>query len=119
VKELAKETASATDEISKKLEKIQVDTRRSMKAIAEICEVIAQVDFISATIASAVEEQTATTSETTRSLAEGSVGSQEIARNMIAVTAAAKSTAQGAEATERAAALVASLARDLQRVSNV
>ncbi|MFZ0780016.1 MAG: methyl-accepting chemotaxis protein, partial [Candidatus Sulfotelmatobacter sp.] len=61
VKELAKETAKATEDISRKIEAIQTDTKAAVEAIASISEVINQVNGISSTIATAVEEQNATT----------------------------------------------------------
>ena len=63
VKELAKETAKATEDISLKIETIQVDTQGAVEAIRQISEVINQINDISNTIASAVEEQTATANE--------------------------------------------------------
>jgi len=79
VKDLAKETALATEEITRKIEAIQADTRSAVDAIGRIGNVISQVNDISATIAVAVEEQTATTNEIGRNLAEASRGAMEIA----------------------------------------
>ena len=71
VKELAKETAKATEDISQKIDAIQGDTNEAVKAIKEIREIIGQVNDISTTIASAVEEQTATTNEIGRNVVRG------------------------------------------------
>ncbi len=110
VKELAKETARATDEISRKVEMIQADTQRALKAIGEIGTIIEEISGISGTIAGAVEEQTATTRETTRNLSEASLGSSEIAESISSVAVAARGTASGAEGTAKAAAGVNRLA---------
>ncbi len=79
VKELAKETAKATEDISHKIETIQSDTRGAVDAIRQISEVIDQINNISGTIASAVEEQTATANEMGRNVGEATKGSNEIA----------------------------------------
>jgi len=78
VKELAKETAKATEDISRKIEAIQTDTKAAVDAIASISEVIHQVNGISNTIATAVEEQNATTNEMARNVSEAARGSSEI-----------------------------------------
>ena len=74
VKELAKETAKATEDISRKIEAIQGDTKGAVEAIGQITTVINQFNDISNTIASAVEEQTATTNEIARNVQEGAKG---------------------------------------------
>ncbi|MEZ5403634.1 MAG: methyl-accepting chemotaxis protein [Bryobacteraceae bacterium] len=114
VKELAKETAKATEEISQKIEAIQGDTQGAVDAIANIGQIINQVNDISNTIASAVEEQTATTNEIGRNLAEASKGVEEIARNISGVAVAARSTTEGASDTQSAARALSQMAADLQ-----
>ena len=116
VKELAKETAKATEDISQKIEAIQGDTKSAVKAIAEISAVINQINDISNTIASAVEEQTATTNEISRNVAEASKGTSEIAQNITSVAEAAKSTTEGATNSQRAAEELARMASELQAV---
>ena len=74
VKELAKETAKATEDISRKIESIQMDTKDSVDAIGTISGIINQINDISATIASAVEEQNATTNEMSRNVSEAARG---------------------------------------------
>lgn len=96
VKELAKQTAKATEDISRKIEAIQDDTHNAVAAIGEITAVIKQVNDISNTIATAVEEQNATTNEMARNIGEAAKGSGEIASNISGVAEAAKSTTQGA-----------------------
>jgi methyl-accepting chemotaxis protein len=114
VKELAKETAKATEDISQKIEAIQGDTQGAVQAIAQIGEIINQINDISNTIASAVEEQTATTNEITRSVTEAAKGSVEIAQNITGVATAARSTTEGASDTQRASAALAKMATELQ-----
>ena len=74
VKELAKETARATEDIGQKIEAIQRDARGAAGAIMQIGAVINQIHDMQATIASAVEEQTATTNEIARNIAEAAQG---------------------------------------------
>jgi len=116
VKELAKETAKATEEIGQKIEAIQIDTREAVEAIKQIGEVIDKVNDISSTIAGAVEEQTATTNEMGRNVAEAAKGSAEIAQNITTVAQAAGSTTQGAAQTRQAAEELAQMAAELQEL---
>lgn len=116
VKELAKETAKATEDISQKIETIQMDTRGAIQAIRQISDVINQINDISNTIASAVEEQTATTTEMGRNIAEAATGTNEIALNVSSVANAANSTSQGANNTQQAASELARMATELQRL---
>jgi methyl-accepting chemotaxis protein len=102
VKELAKETAKATEDISRKIEVIQADTKAAVEAISSISGVISQVNEISATIATAVEEQDATTNEMSRNVSEAAQRSGEIAGNIAAVAAAARSTNQNAADSHKA-----------------
>jgi methyl-accepting chemotaxis protein len=116
VKELAKETAKATEDISQKIEAIQADTRSAVSAIKEIGDIINRIADIQSTIASAVEEQTATTNEIGRNVSEAAKGSAEIAQNISAVATAAKSTTEGANDTLRAAGQLAQMSVELQRL---
>jgi methyl-accepting chemotaxis protein len=103
VKELAKETAKATDDISHKIEAIQSDTKAAVDAIASISGVINQINDISNTIATAVEEQNATTNEMSRNVAEAAQGSGEITSTIAGVAQAAQSTSRGSADTQKAA----------------
>jgi methyl-accepting chemotaxis protein len=114
VKELAKETAKATEEIGQKIEAIQGDTKAAVKAIGEIGLIINQINDISNTIASAVEEQTATTNEIGRNVNEAAKGTGEIARNITGVATAAESTTAGAGDTQKAAMELSRMANELQ-----
>jgi methyl-accepting chemotaxis protein len=116
VKELAKQTAKATEDIGRKIEAIQADTRGAVEAIGQIGKVIAQINDLQTTIASAVEEQTATTGEITRSVTEAAKGSGEIARNITGVAQAARGTTEGATDTKKSADGLARMAHDLQQL---
>jgi len=116
VKELAKETAKATEDISQKVEAIQGDTRGAVDAINQISAVIKQINDIQASIASAVEEQTDTANEINRNISEAAKGSAEIAQNITNVAQAAKSTSVGANDTQRAADELARMAASLQKL---
>ena len=118
VKELAKETAKATEDISQKIEAIQSDTKGAVRAIAEISAVINQINDISSTIASAVEEQTATTNEISRNVAEASKGTTEIAQNITSVAEAAKNTTEGANNSQRATEELTRMSVELQSLVN-
>lgn len=118
VKELANQTAKATEEISKKIEAIQSDTQSSVDAIGEITMVINQINDISNTIASAVEEQTATTAEIGRNVGETAKGSTEISENISGVAQAAQETSSGVGHTQKAATELSQMATTLQNLVN-
>ncbi|MBT5549237.1 MAG: HAMP domain-containing protein [Nitrospina sp.] len=114
VKELANQTAKATDEISGKVNTIQSDTGNAIQAIEDISNVINKINDISNTIASAVEEQSATTNEMSRNVSEAAKGVGEIAENISGVSTAAIETTQGSSQTRDAASELSKLAVDLQ-----
>ena len=116
VKELAKETAKATEDIGRKIDAIQGDTKGAVEAIGQITTVINQLNDISNTIASSVEEQTATTNEISRNVQEGAKGASQVAENIVSVAQAAKSTTQGANDTQTAAGELTRMAAELQKV---
>jgi methyl-accepting chemotaxis protein len=116
VKELAKETAKATEDIGQKIEAIQSVTTSAVHAIEEISAIINQINDASNTIASAVEEQTATTNEIGRSVSEASRGVSEIAANISGVATAAQSTTTGAANTQTAAKSLHSMANQLKEL---
>jgi methyl-accepting chemotaxis protein len=128
VKELAKQTGSATEDIRKRIEGIQASTQKAVKAIEEVSRVIRQVNDVSRTIASAVEEQSITTKEIAKNVAQTSSAvdlvakgvtqsattSQEITRTIGEVNHAANQAAAGAAETQRAGSALATLADELQ-----
>jgi methyl-accepting chemotaxis protein len=116
VKELAKQTARATEDISRKIEAIQTDTRGAVEAIARIGAIINQINDIQNSIASAVEQQTATTGEIGRNIAEAARGSGEIALNITGVAQAARGTTEGVGDTKRAADELTRITLDMQKL---
>ncbi len=116
VKELAKETAKATEDISQKIEAIQRDTQGAVDAIGQIGAIINQINDIQSSIATAVEEQTATTNEISRNVSEAARGSAEIARSIISVAQAAASTTEGAKESRLATDELGELSKELERV---
>jgi|GEM_PF-2376583 methyl-accepting chemotaxis protein len=117
VKELAKETAKATEDISRKIETIQADTKEAVEAIGSISSIINQVNDISSTIASAVEEQNATTNEMSRNISDAARGSGEITKNIAGVAEAAQSTTHGAGDSQQAAQQLAKMANELKELT--
>jgi len=117
VKELAKETAKATEDISRKIETIQSDTQGAVEAIGEISTIINQINDFQSSIASAVEEQTATTNEISRSVNEAASTSEEIARNIAAVAEEALGTTKSAEGARSSVATLSDLAAQLQQIA--
>jgi methyl-accepting chemotaxis protein len=114
VKELAKQTAKATEDISLKIGAIQNDAKGAVQAIAGISGVINQINDISYTIASAVEEQTATTSEIGRNVGQAAKGTGDIAKNITGVALAARETTTGAAEMQKSAVALNALAGELQ-----
>ena len=108
VKELAQETAKATEDIARRVETIQADTEGAVAAIGEIGTIIARIDDYQTTIASAVEEQTATTTEMSRSVGDAAAGSSEIAAT---ITGVADASAGSTEELGRMGESIAELAR--------
>ncbi|MDO5628828.1 MAG: methyl-accepting chemotaxis protein [Mobilicoccus sp.] len=106
VKDLAQETSKATEDISRRVEAIQVDTEAAVAAISQISGIIAQINDSQATIASAVEEQTATTNEMGRNVNQASSGAGSIATNLrTAAKTARHSSDVAAEALDAAGRL--------------
>jgi len=114
VKELAQETARATEDIARRVEAIQGDTSGAVDAIGRISSVIGSINDFQLTIASAVEEQTATTNEMSRSVQEAAGGSTEIAANITGVSTAASSTTQALGQTRQAVDELSRMASDLR-----
>ncbi|MBI5384813.1 MAG: methyl-accepting chemotaxis protein [Verrucomicrobia bacterium] len=116
VKELAKQTAKATEEIRGKIESIQTDTQTSVSAIRDISEIIKKINEIQSVVASSVEEQAATTNEISNNSTEAAQGSKDIAKNILSVSEAARSSTEASTSTAAAANELARLAADLNNV---
>ncbi|MCA2219537.1 methyl-accepting chemotaxis protein [Jidongwangia harbinensis] len=118
VKDLAQETAKATEDISRRVETIQADTSSAVAAIGEISQIIQRINDYQVTIASAVEEQTATTAEMSRSIAGAAGGSSTIAVNINGVAQAAETTSSTLVEADAAVARLSRLAGDLRGVAD-
>ncbi|MDZ8083338.1 MAG: methyl-accepting chemotaxis protein [Nostoc sp. DcaGUA01] len=118
VKELAKQTANATEDISQRIEAIQTDTNDAVAAITQITGIINQINDLQNTIASAIEEQTATTNEISRNIAEAAKGTSDIAKNIRIVALNTQTTTTGTSNTLEAATELSRMAVDLHKVVN-
>ena len=114
VKELAQETARATEDIARRVEAIQTDTDGAIGAISEITSIVSSINDFQLTIASAVEEQTATTNEMSRSVVEAATGSAEIAQNITGVAAASEESSITVSHMTSATTELARMASDLR-----
>ncbi|GIF42855.1 methyl-accepting chemotaxis protein [Actinoplanes xinjiangensis] len=118
VKELAQQTAKATEEITSRIAAIQASSGSAAHAIEEITDVIQQISDYTTTIASAVEEQTATTAEMSRSVADAAANSGEVAGIISGVAEVANTTATGATTTQQAAGDLTRLSGELTSLVN-
>jgi methyl-accepting chemotaxis protein len=116
VKELAKQTAKATEEISQKIKVIQENTNGAVEAIGSIRGVIDKISHISGVIATAVEEQSATTNEMSRNVAEAAKGAGEISGNIAGVAEAAQSTSNSVNEAQKATQHLAEMSNQLSRL---
>jgi methyl-accepting chemotaxis protein len=114
VKDLAQETAKATEDISQRVRTIQTDTDGAVVAIGEISAIIERINGIQLTIASAVEEQTATTQEMNRTLSDAAAGAGNIAVTITGMSDATRRTTDTVSATRHAAGELATTAGQLQ-----
>ncbi len=116
VKELARQTSKATEDIGQKINAIQTDTKGAVEAIGVISGVIDQINNISGTIATAVEEQSATTNEMTRNVSEAAKGAGEISANIGGAARAAEGTSARAQESYKAAQKLAEVAAQLSNL---
>jgi methyl-accepting chemotaxis protein len=113
VKELANQTAKATEDIGRRITAIQMDTQGATNAIATVSGVIDRVNAISGTIAAAVEEQSATTTEMTRNASDAAKGAGDISTSIGGVAHVAEGTAARAQESNKAAKELAGVAMHL------
>jgi methyl-accepting chemotaxis protein len=114
VKDLAQETAKATDEINRRTEVIQNDTRAAVEAISGIGNVISKINDYQNTIASAVEEQSATTQSMTSDLSRAAGGTSQISVQLAEVVQATSSTREAAQSAETTATDLADISARLR-----
>lgn len=118
VKELARQTAEATEQIATQIEHMQKDTENAVKAIEEIAGVIDEIALITNTIASSVEEQTATTNEIARSVAGAAQGVNEISRDAQEVKNAATTVAKTAAEADKGVNEIAHASSEAAKAAN-
>ncbi|MBG0561864.1 methyl-accepting chemotaxis protein [Actinoplanes aureus] len=113
VKELAQETARATEDISKRVQDIQQSATATSEAISRVTRIVTQVNDYQTTIASAVEEQTATTSEMSRNVTEASSSSQQVSTSLSTVSTAVSETSTAIVSSEQAVTELARMSSTL------
>ncbi|MFD0525592.1 methyl-accepting chemotaxis protein [Paractinoplanes durhamensis] len=114
VKELAQQTASATETIAQQIAAIRAGSEAAVDAIGRISSVVSEINSTQLTIASAIEEQTATTAEMSRNVSETATGASEIAGSIQAVATTAEQTSSGAARTQDTARDLNHASEDLQ-----
>jgi methyl-accepting chemotaxis protein len=116
VKELARETAISAEDITRKVEAIQISSRDAAAAIKEMSQIIHQADEFTNSIATSVEEQTVAMSEISRNISETAHGSDEISRTIAEVADVAQRASERAGSVKNAAKELMSFAEQLQRL---
>ncbi|MTJ82881.1 MAG: HAMP domain-containing protein [Telmatospirillum sp.] len=106
VKSLANQTGKATEDITRQISTIQVETRNAVDAIRRITDVIGQINEMASAIAGAVEEQGAAMQEVVRNVEQAAAGTQEVANNITRVADAAEQTGRMADGVQSAADLL-------------
>jgi methyl-accepting chemotaxis protein len=119
VKNLATQTARATDEIGAKITEMQSATSQSVQAVQTISRTISEISEVSSTIAAAVEEQSAATQEIARNVQQASAGTTEVSSNIVGISQAAADTGQTASrvsgASQRISSEVSTLRSEVDR----
>jgi methyl-accepting chemotaxis protein len=114
VKELARQTAVASEDIRTKVQAIQADARSSAGAISSIAEIINQINEISMAVAAAVEQQNSATSDISQNITEGAKSSSEVARNISGVAQSAQGTSEVAQELQKATEKLESMSDELK-----
>ena len=113
VKDLARQTADATEQIDRTIAGIRLEVEAATTALDRITQVIGHINETQTTIAAAVEEQNQTTGDIIERMSQAAAGAEEIATTIHGVASAATETSQGVEQARAAVAELASLADDL------
>ncbi|RBY85797.1 methyl-accepting chemotaxis protein [Blastococcus sp. TF02A-30] len=116
VKDLAQETAKASEEIAQRVQGIQAETTEAVRSISRIADVVRSINDHQTTIASAVEEQTATTGELSRSVAAAADGAGTVTTTLTTVSQDAEGSASDVERARAAAQELDALSRELNRL---
>jgi methyl-accepting chemotaxis protein len=114
VKELARATANATEDIGRRIAAIQAESAGAVAAIGEISAVIGQVSQLQLNVSSAIEEQAATTAEITKNVSEAAKATAGIASNITGVADAASSTTKGIAQSQQAIEALARVVKTLR-----
>ncbi len=115
VKGLATQTAKATEDIAAQISSIQGSTGAAVTAIEEVARIIAEIDEVATSIASAIEEQNSATQEIARNIQQASAGTQEVSANIAAVKSAVRDSRQVVGDVQRAAEAVAGDSGELRQ----
>lgn len=118
VKELARETAHATEEISRKIAAIQVDSKDAVEAIQELNSVVQKISDFQSSIAEAVDEQSVMTSEISRNVSDAEEASVKAAASVSSVAGFIKGTSKNTALSRGAAAELAEAMRALVGTTN-
>lgn len=118
VKKLATETASKTEQIDERVERIQNAIRKSVESMKRIIEDVSDIDHSTATVASAVEEQNAATSEIGRNISEASQGTQQVTSNILQVKERAQETEQATSTVKHSVSEIGDLTKELNTAVN-
>ena len=116
VKELARSTAKATNEIGQSIDTIQLDAKGAIESIQEITQIINKIDEISIIIAAAVEEQVATVSEISRNISTSAGSSAKIAETIEAVALTSRGISSGSSEIQNSSAELARVAAKLKEL---
>jgi hypothetical protein len=117
VKELARQTAEATESIRDRISAIQKDTEHAMSAIERDRSLVERIAEIQTHIAAAVEEQALAANEIARTVHEANRGVSEISQNMIGVATVAEQTSQAAAGLNNTAAAITAMVVDLEKMA--
>jgi methyl-accepting chemotaxis protein len=113
VKELARQSAGAASDIGGRISAIQAEVRAAVAGVSRLAEIVARIDQTQQSIAAAIEEQTATTTELARNVGEAAAGNKQVAQGVAAAADGARRTTAGAAEVQAAAAELARLAAEL------
>jgi methyl-accepting chemotaxis protein len=113
VKELARQSATAASDISQRVATIQADIQGAVGGVARLAEIVARIDQTQQSIAAAIEQQTATTGEVGRNVAQAATGNKDVAVSVAEVATTAKRTTAGAGEVQAAAKELARLSAEL------
>ena len=117
VKELAKKSAASTETIKQQIQTMQGNSSKAIEAINDISTIVNEISKINQGIASAVEEQSVTTTEISRSIQEASRGSQGISQNILGLVTLANQTGKSAESSRESTKEMAELASELMNLT--